>query len=66
MLSRESLMVQRAHVAWQTTTQPAWNSVTSSAGTPRDADMRRIRWLIDQGRLSDHEALYADPAGAEP
>jgi len=29
-----------------------------SAGQPRDLDLRRIRRLIEDRRLSDHEALH--------
>jgi polyferredoxin len=31
---------------------------TGAAGEPRDVDMTRLREMIEQGRLSDREALY--------
>jgi hypothetical protein len=33
------------------------------AGEARDVDVERLERLIRQGHLSDHEALYAKPAG---
>ena len=32
-----------------------------AAGQPRDVDVKMIRTLIDQGRLSDHKASYSRP-----
>ena len=34
------------------------SALISSAGKPRDVDIRRIRSMIQQGKLSDHEALF--------
>jgi len=40
-------------------------AATGAAGQSRDVDVQRIRTLIEQGRLSDKEALYYKPVGAE-
>ena len=38
-------------------------AVTGAGGQPRDVDVQRIRTLIEQGRLSDKEALYYKRVG---
>ena len=40
-------------------------AATGVAGQSRDVDVQRIRALIEQGRLSDKEALYYRPIGAQ-
>jgi len=44
------------------------SAAPGSAGTPRDADLSGIRRMIEQGQLSDHEALFYAPvpAAGEP
>jgi hypothetical protein len=52
------------HVSFRSTSQVMEETVPSSAqavptaGRPRDVDIQQIQRLIDQGKLSDHEALY--------
>jgi predicted membrane-bound spermidine synthase/Na+-translocating ferredoxin:NAD+ oxidoreductase RnfG subunit len=45
--------------AWQTlSTEMALSSASGSAGVVRDVDLKKIRTLIRQNRLSDHEADF--------
>lgn len=40
-------------------------TATGGAGRARDVDMERLRRLLRQGYLSDHEALYYRPCDPE-
>ncbi|MBN2133740.1 MAG: 4Fe-4S binding protein [Sedimentisphaerales bacterium] len=40
-------------------------AATGAAGQSRDVDVQRMRALIEQGRLSDKEALYYRPVGTQ-
>jgi hypothetical protein len=45
----------------------ATSAERSARGQPRDADHERLRWMIEQGRLSDREAMhYRKSASGQP
>ena len=37
-----------------------------AAGQPREVDMARLKFLLERGALSDHEALFYQPLGTSP
>ena len=54
-----------AYCTWQTAPSSVsiWQADTAH-GEARVVDMRKLQWRIEQGQLSDHEALYYGPVGA--
>jgi len=55
------LLLRGLPEAWRAAAPAASPGYAASAGTPREVDMRRLHWLIEQGRLSDEAARYAEP-----
>lgn len=42
------------------------SAALGAAGQARDVDMTKLKSLLDQDALSDHEALFYQPVGAPP
>ena len=59
------LTLAGAREAWIRTT-PGGFAGAGAAGQPRDVDLERIREMIRQKRLSDHEAEFYKPAAESP
>lgn len=56
-------LVNTGHVAIRKFAQ---ETAFGTAGTARDVDLDRVKQLIKEKNLSDHEAEFYRPAGATP